>query len=104
MVIADNDIIVDPAVTSLEGLYLADGVFRTGTNGGTDQQLKVRGGVIGYGDVGVGIPADGIEFQRNLQGGNSTLPAEEFTYAPDQMLRFPPFLGNRTIRWLEVNP
>jgi len=81
---------VDPLVTSLEGIYLADSTFGTGI--GIDQ-LHVRGSIASYG---------GVALQRDLN--NDTNPSEFFEYAPDQILMFPTKLGARKISWKEVAP
>jgi hypothetical protein len=100
LAIANQDINIDPAVTALEGLYVADGTVSTGTLGpdgsgtGQDVPLSVRGSVAAY---------TGINLQRDL-ADNSAIPAEFFEYAPDQILLFPSTLGVRRINWKEVAP
>jgi hypothetical protein len=100
LAIANQDINIDPAVTTLEGLYVADGTVSTGTLGpdvndlGQDIPLSVRGSVAAY---------TGINLQRDL-ADNSAIPAEFFEYAPDQILLFPSTLGVRRINWKEVAP
>lgn len=65
MAITSGNILVDPNVASLagyslEGIYISDGQFRTGTvGGGNDHTLYVRGTVAAYG---------GIDLQRDLTG------------------------------------
>lgn len=84
---------VDPLVTSLEGIYLADSTFGTGTG---NTNLSVRGSIATYG---------GIFLQRDLETGiGNGGPAELFEYAPDQILMFPTKLGARKISWKEVAP
>ena len=94
-----GDIIVDPGVggggsANLEGIYVADGTFSSGT-GGTSQ-LWVRGTVAAY---------EGINLQRDLGSAtNTTTPAEYFEYAPDQELLFPVDLAYSLTTWREVAP
>jgi hypothetical protein len=81
----------------LEGVYVADLLFTTGTGGAaTDSQLWLRGTVAAYG---------GITLQRDLGGeSNAASPAEYFEYAPDQELLFPTKLSARPSAWREVAP
>lgn len=85
------------SVPNLEGIYIADSIFSTGTGGAdSDSQLWVRGTVAGYG---------GISLQRNLGNAtNETTPAELFEYAPDQELLFPIEFSTRVTNWREVAP
>jgi hypothetical protein len=92
-VFVSGNITVDPSVTNLEGIYLTDGTFSTGA--GTSA-LNVRGSVASY----TGFTAANL--QRDLS--NNTLPAEVFTFAPDQIALFPEKLGFRRTRWTEVAP
>ncbi len=92
-VFVSGNITVDPSVTNLEGIYLADGTFSTGI-GAT--QLNVRGSVASY----TGFTASNL--QRDL--ASDQLPAEIFTFAPDQIALFPEKLGYRRTRWTEVAP
>jgi len=92
-----GNIIVDPSVShptspGLEGIFVAEGEFRTGV--GTSQ-LWVRGSVAAY---------DGFLLERDLQAGNSTKPAELFEYAPDIISVFPQVFTTRRMRWKEVAP
>jgi hypothetical protein len=103
LVVTSGDIIVDPSVggggsANLEGIFVADGQFQTGTKGlspPADTQLWVRGTVAAYG---------GISLQRDLGLLNSTTPAEFFEFAPDLALLFPRTLGVRSMHWQEVAP
>jgi len=95
-----GNIFVDPsvgggAVANLEGIYMADGFFKTGTTGTVDTKLWVRGSVTGYG---------GVALERDLGGGGNSAPAELFEYAPDQILLYPSVLGVRKISWKEISP
>ncbi len=92
----------DPAVVNentppnLEGIFIADGEYRTGTKStSSDLQLRVRGSIATYRGMGL---------QRDLEAANSTTPAEFFEFAPDQVLLFPGSLGARTMSWQEVAP
>jgi len=100
MAIVERDIIVDsvvgdPAVTAptpdLEGIYITDGVFKTGA--GTNQ-LHMRGSVVGN---------SGVSLERNLSD-NSLYPGELFEYGIDQLLLFPGNLTSNRLTWREVAP
>jgi hypothetical protein len=91
-----GNIYIDPSVShptevEIEGVFLAEGEFRTGA--GTDQ-LHVRGMVGAY---------DGVVLERDL-ADDSDEPAEVFEYAPDFVLTFPRDLTFRRLRWKEVAP
>ncbi len=92
--VTSGNMVVSPTVTNLEGIYVSDGSFSTGTLGaGSDSQLWVRGTIAGFG---------GISLQRDLSV--NTTSAELFEYAPDQDLLFPSKLGSRPTNWREVAP
>ncbi len=83
---------------SLEGLYMANGVINTGTTqpGSNDNQLRIRGALIGWG---------GINFQRNLgDTENENKPGEKIEYAPDLLFTFPRELLREGIVWKEIAP
>ena len=92
MLVTQGDINIDPAVTSLEGMYVADSGVYTGESA---NQLYIRGSVVGY---------DGVVLERDVDTLNSTTPSEVFEYAADQILLFPYNLGYRLINWTEVAP
>jgi len=97
-----GSIVVDPAVggaadgvPELEGLFVADDTFSTGTLGANlDSQLHVRGSVASYG---------GMNLQRDL-ANDATTPAEYFEFAPELMLLYPTKLTLQRFRWEEVAP
>ncbi len=101
LLITEGNTIVNPGVgggvnPNLEGIFISDGNFQTGTTGSeSDNQLRVRGSIAAYGD---------IDLERHLGAGNSTIPAELFELAPDLALHFPNALGARNISWHEVAP
>lgn len=83
------------SAANLEGVYVTDGTFNTGTGGvKNDSQLWVRGTVAAFG---------GISLQRDL-ANNETVPAELFEYAPDQDILFPAKLSANPSSWREVAP
>ena len=91
-----GNIFVDPSVAhntqvELEGLFLAEGQFRTGAG---NEQLHIRGSVAAY---------DGLVLERDLDD-NSQTPAELIEYAPDLIFTFPRELMVRRYRWKEVAP
>ena len=92
-----GNIIVDPSVThptepGLEGIYLSDAQFRTGAG---SSKLWVKGAVVAYG---------GVQFQRDLGGGNTTAPAELFEYNPSLIFTYPRELTRKNMTWREVAP
>ena len=89
-----NIVIADdiPGQDEIEGVFLAEGEFRTGTG---SNPLYVRGIVAAY---------DGIVLERDLEDNNSDNPAEVFEYAPDFVLTFPRDLTFKRLRWKEVAP
>ena len=72
LVVVNGNITVDPGVSGgtpdLEGLYVADGTFSSGSSA---FPLNVRGSVAAYG---------GLSLQRDLGSGNLTTPSEVFIY------------------------
>jgi hypothetical protein len=96
LAVTSGSINIAPGVTSLEGVYVTDGIFDTGTTNtdpGTDVQLVVRGTVAAFA---------GMKLQRSLS--DNTSPSELFEFAPDQELLFPTKLSNYPSTWLEVAP
>jgi hypothetical protein len=104
MVIVTGNISVGPAVgdgggapADLEGVYVADGQFITGSNNSaSDKQLWIRGVVAAYG---------GFALQRDLgPSADGTTPSEVFEFAPELDLMFPSKLAAYVINWREVAP
>ena len=94
VVFVNGNINIAASVTgtpSLEGMYTADSGFTTGL--GTTQ-LHLRGSVASYG---------GITLQRDLPD-DTTIPAELFEFAPDQVVLFPQKLMFKRFKWAEVAP
>jgi len=92
-----GNIIVDPSVShpvkpGLEGIFLADSQFKTGSD---DKQLYIRGSVAAW---------EGIVLERDLDDDNSDTPAELFEYAPDLIFNYPQEMLRDVIRWREVAP
>ena len=94
MAIVDTDMTIDPAVSTLDGLYVVDGTFDAGGTGTGDVQLTVSGTVSALG---------GVTLNRNLVD-NSVTPAEIFNYSPGLLLAYPSELVSRNIKWKEVAP
>lgn len=89
----DGNINVNSLITgspAIEGIYMSDGVFNTGTG---NTQLHVRGSVASFG---------GFNLQRDLD--DDTSPAELFEFAPDQVLLYPTKLMFTKTKWAEVAP
>ena len=79
----------------LEGIYFSEAAYQTGSAGvGADSPLHVRGIVVAW---------DQVVMQRDLPD-NSLTPAEFFEFGYDQLMLFPPTLGERNIVWREVAP
>lgn len=99
MVIVNGNTTIDPTVgggggANLEGIYVSDGIFNTGT---AATQLWTRGSVVAYGGINMA--------GRDLGNpANSSTPSILFEFAPDQILLFPSKLGVRKINWKEVAP
>jgi hypothetical protein len=105
MAIVGGDITVGDGVTNveygvargkadayaLEGIYYADGRFRSGTGA---NPLRVRGSVV----------ANNVRLRRDLQAANGTTPAEVFEFGDESLLLYPKELTNVTVAWKEVAP
>lgn len=81
-----------PVAVELEGVFLAEGQFKTGAG---SNQLYIRGMVAAYG---------GIVLERDLEDNNTDEPAEVFEFAPDFILNYPRDLTFKKLRWKEVAP
>lgn len=95
-VFVDGSININSSVSgspALEGIYVANSNFQTGTTGTGDTRLHIRGSIATHGN---------FLLQRDL-ADNST-SAELFEYAPDQILLFPDKLSFKQTRWAEVAP
>ncbi len=95
--IVGGNIIVNGTVTNganpaLEGFYLANGTFNTGSS---NNRLVTRGAVAGL---------SGVTLSRDLLSSNTNTPAELFQYAPDLVLSMPYALMRQGLQWSEINP
>jgi len=82
---------------SLDGIYITQGPFRTGTGTlATTERLVVRGTVV----------ANSIVLQRSLgvSGNNTTTPAELFVYDPELLFLMPEKMRDVKVFWSEVEP
>lgn len=101
MAIGKGDISVDAGVShpnqpALEGLFVTDGTFSSGTKSPQkDDQLYLRGSVAAWG---------GVALQRDLGSDNDTKPGEFIEYAPDLLFTFPRDLARQGMNWREVAP
>lgn len=93
--VVKGNINIDPSVTRLEGLYIADGNFVTETNGTIDVPLQIAGSVAVWGDV---------DLRRDLVANNTNSPAEVFTYRPDLLTIMPEEMKSFVMQWSEVVP
>lgn len=85
-----GNIIVDPAATNIDGMYLADDRFNSGVG---DQQLVANGSITAWGGVVLG---------REISG--SADPSEQFVFSPGLVMAFPNALSRERIVWREVAP
>ncbi len=96
LAVVDRGINVNASVgstsTYLEGLYVADNVWKSEPG---SLQLRTRGTVVAH---------EGFTLQRDMGSGNSGSAADYFEYAPDLVALFPPKLSVRRINWKEVAP
>lgn len=97
--IVNGDISVAPAVTNIEGVYIASENFVTDTvdinEVIADVALDVRGTVVAWGSM---------LLNRSLISGNSTTPAEKFTYRADLLENMPDKMKTFAMNWQEVAP
>lgn len=87
--IVKENINLDPDLTVLQGVYLADGDFKTGTSGGSDQSLTIEGIVA----------ASNINLEREYN--SATTPAVKFIYRPDFWFNSPPEIWKPNVTWRE---
>ena len=105
--IAAGDINIDPGVANasspaIEGVYVADGIIRTGTNSSSpDSKLIIRGSLVAWNSI---ILQRDLDPPPRLIGTNETNPAELVEYAPDLMLNFPKELLRDNPVWEEIAP
>ena len=95
--IVAGDVIIEPSVTTLQGIYVASSNFVTESQyelGVTnDVQLKTQGSIVAWGTISLG---------RNLGIGNSSIPAEEFGYRQDLLTNMPQKMKTYAMQWQEV--
>lgn len=101
MVVVSGDINVHPDLVSpdvntaaIQGIFVADGTFATGTNGADDGILVIEGSVA----------AGGIRLERGLTDENTSTPGEHFIYSPALIVNYPSALAERHLVWREVAP
>ena len=98
-IIASGDISIDAMVNSedgvagIEGIYIADGSFSTGSG---NQKLIIEGTVVGWQGVSLGRDFGSTR--------NNTEPVEEFLYRPDLVTSAPSYLKRPNLVWEEVAP
>lgn len=90
MILAGGNITVNSNVTKLQGLFVANGTFDTGSSSTTP--LEVDGTVATLG---------GVNFRRDIPGNT---PAQSFVFRPDLVAAMPKDALRRHIRWEEVAP
>jgi hypothetical protein len=90
MLVADGTIQIDPSVTSLQGIFVANSV----ETGSGDTPLAFEGSVV----------TSSISLQRDLDSGNQTTPATTFEYMEELLLNYPPTLSEKHLVWKEINP
>jgi hypothetical protein len=101
--IASGDIEIDPAVGRtfdndtpvIQGIYMTDGTFHTGTSGAGTERFVGKGMVI----------AHAVSFERDLGDIHNTTHASElFLYDPELFMRMPDAMKTMPIVWQEVAP
>lgn len=102
LLVTTGNINIDPLVgdetaePDLEGVYVTDGNFNTGTGGAGDPRLYIRGTLVS------GL---GVNLQRDRgSADNYTEPSEYIEYGADQELLFPEDLSYKPRKWQEVAP
>ena len=78
--VVNGNVSVDPAVTDVQGLYVIDGVFASGTTGAEDVALTTEGSIVAWG---------GVSLSRDLGSDNTLYPGEKFVYRPDLIVNMP---------------
>jgi hypothetical protein len=95
--IVKGNVVVDPSVTNVAGIYVANGNFTTlsiySLGVTNDAPLTVQGSVIVWGNV---------DLRRNLGGAGNINPGEQFAYRPDLLTNMPSELKTFTMQWQEV--
>ncbi len=101
--IVQGDIIVQPNVTRLDGMYIFAGSF---SNGVGDQAITTKGSLIGLGGknpsnaTGRFHTGSASGFQRDLGTGNNN-PAESIIYQPKYLHLVNSLLGGSSLSWQE---
>ncbi|MDD3998875.1 MAG: hypothetical protein PHR98_02080 [Candidatus Shapirobacteria bacterium] len=92
MVIVSGDIIIDPSVTQLDGIYVADGEISAGGINGS--QLVINGMLYAGGD---------IRLYRSfvVKRINNTTPAVKVNYSPGLIFNLPPEIMRVLSGWRE---
>ncbi|MEK7155038.1 MAG: hypothetical protein AAB697_02835 [Patescibacteria group bacterium] len=90
VILSGGNITLDGSVTTLKGIYLAQGTFDTGVG---NTQFQVDGTVVGLTDVAL---------SRTFTTGNQ--PAEIFIYHPEYVNMLPPSILRRKILMQEIAP
>ena len=97
--VVKGSITIDPSVATLQGLYVMDSDFITESDyvlgSVNDVPLDVQGSIVSWGTLSI---------SRNLGVGNSTTPAEKFTYRPDLLANMPQRMKMFLTNWQEVVP
>jgi hypothetical protein len=95
--IVKGDIIVDPAVTNLQGMFLTNKTItiNRAVNPIDEKQFVGQGMFIGWG---------GVSLNRDLGADNATMPAEKFIYRPDLVINAPDWFRQTGYEWREVAP
>ncbi len=82
--------------TTIEGIYVADGIISTGTFGADDLKFVAEGSFIGW---------TGIDLERNYDDPrNNIKPAEVFIFRPDFLINAPDEFKRSIFFWQEVAP
>jgi hypothetical protein len=94
-VIASGDITVNDSVLAVQGVYVADGIFKSGSGAETEQFVG-QGIFVGWG---------GMSLKRSLGGrANNQNPAERYIWRPDLQVNAYSYLKKPHFTWKEVAP
>lgn len=94
--IVSGKITINPGVTTVQGVYVADGMLTSESLGADlDSQLDAQGMFVGWG---------GVSLKRDLMDDTLIGPAERFVYRPDLIIHAPSAFRRDTYLWEELQP
>jgi len=95
--IVDGDIEIEEGVTTLEGIYIADGEIETSGQNEDNDQLSAKGIFVSW---------EKVLLNRTFENEslNNTLPVETFVFRPDIWINAPKELLKSSYTWQELAP